>query len=276
MAEKAVQELERIYTIPLRKVASSPNNHQVDRAVRFVRDFLKRHMKTDEVWIDASVNEALWARGMYQAPRRIRVRARRFDDGVVEVSLPERESGESIRGDLKARQEAAQEPPEEKDEAKEDEEKSSTKDKTSTEPRPQGIPVIDVEGIGPTYAKKLNEQDVFTMSQLRTWDPAELAKKTGISETRIVSWQGMADLDRLATVGNQYAELLFRAGVNNLVELAEQEPETLVKKIDDYLATVETPPTQEPYDAERAKAWIEEAKKVTASGQKDESEAASE
>ena len=59
--------------------------------MREVKLFLAQHMKTEEdkVWIDNPVNEAIWSRGIQKPPTRIRVKAIRFDDGVVEVSLPE-------------------------------------------------------------------------------------------------------------------------------------------------------------------------------------------
>ena len=85
-------ELERVYTIPLRDAYfKAPLPKRAPRAVKEVKTFLARHMKTEaeKVWIDNPVNEALWARGIQKPPRRIRVKAIRFDDGVVEVSLPE-------------------------------------------------------------------------------------------------------------------------------------------------------------------------------------------
>ena len=85
-------ELERIYTIPLREAhLKAPRPKRANRAVKEIKKFLARHMKSEEekVWIDNPVNEAIWARGIQKPPRRIRVKAIRFDDGVVEVSLPE-------------------------------------------------------------------------------------------------------------------------------------------------------------------------------------------
>ncbi|MEM4155214.1 MAG: hypothetical protein QXQ38_00635 [Archaeoglobaceae archaeon] len=41
----------------------------------------------ENVKIDEKVNEYLWSRGAKWAPARIRVRAVKFDDGVVEVEL---------------------------------------------------------------------------------------------------------------------------------------------------------------------------------------------
>lgn len=102
----ADQELERIYTIPLRKVKAGSRNKAANRAVREVRTFLSKHMKSDDIWLDDGINETIWARGMYQVPSKIRVRAVKFVDGVVEVSLPEEEQSTSIRAQLKEERES--------------------------------------------------------------------------------------------------------------------------------------------------------------------------
>ncbi|MGQ0534745.1 MAG: 50S ribosomal protein L31e [Methanobacteriota archaeon] len=85
------EELERLYTVPLRVVKRVPRKTRAERAVKAVRQFVARHMKADpeKVWLDNPVNEVLWARGREKPPTRVRVRAIKFDDGVVEVSLPE-------------------------------------------------------------------------------------------------------------------------------------------------------------------------------------------
>ncbi len=48
-------------------------------------------MKTseDNIWIDPPVNKAIWNRGREKIPSKIRVRAIKFEDDLVEVSLPE-------------------------------------------------------------------------------------------------------------------------------------------------------------------------------------------
>jgi large subunit ribosomal protein L31e len=99
MAEK---EIERLYVVPLRGVKYSVSSRAAQRAVKEVRRFVAKHMKveTEKIWIDGSVNNALWARGKYKIPSRIRIRAVRFDDGVVEISLPEVEF-KSFREELK-------------------------------------------------------------------------------------------------------------------------------------------------------------------------------
>lgn len=86
----ADETLERVYTIPLRRTALRvPRRRRAMRSVKTVREFIARHMKTnlDQVWLDNPVNEAIWARGIEKPPGKLRVKAIRFEDGVVEVSL---------------------------------------------------------------------------------------------------------------------------------------------------------------------------------------------
>jgi large subunit ribosomal protein L31e len=46
-------------------------------------------MKPTEIIIDPSVNEAVWARGIKNPPRKIRVKMTKDGDGVVTVELAE-------------------------------------------------------------------------------------------------------------------------------------------------------------------------------------------
>lgn len=92
MAEKeSEKEIERIYIVPLRKAKIGRASLAAPRAVKQVRSYLTKHMKVDKenVWIDDSLNRELWSRGKYNIPSKMRVRAVKFEDGVVEVTLPE-------------------------------------------------------------------------------------------------------------------------------------------------------------------------------------------
>ena len=76
---------ERVYTIPFRKAWISPRGKRTPRVSRMLRDFAKRHMKTDNVQISNEVNEALWTRGIKKPPRRIQVRLAKDKEGKVIV-----------------------------------------------------------------------------------------------------------------------------------------------------------------------------------------------
>ncbi len=78
--------MERIYTIPLRDVKRVPRTKRSPRAMRYIREFIQKHMKTDDVIIDQDVNEKIWERGREKIPSRIKVKAVE-EDGTVEVTL---------------------------------------------------------------------------------------------------------------------------------------------------------------------------------------------
>lgn len=82
---------ERIYTVPLSHAWIAPTKKRVPRAVRILREFAKKNMKTDEVLISKEVNEKLWSRGIEGLPRKIRVKAVKDKDNVVTIYLVEGE-----------------------------------------------------------------------------------------------------------------------------------------------------------------------------------------
>jgi large subunit ribosomal protein L31e len=108
MAEKdSGKEIERIYVVPLRRAKIGRSSRAAPRAVKHVRGFLNRHMKVakEDIWIDDSINKELWSQGKYKIPNKIRVRAVKFEDGVVEVTLPEIGEKKSRREVLKEEKE---------------------------------------------------------------------------------------------------------------------------------------------------------------------------
>ncbi len=80
---------ERIYVIPLREAKRVPHQRRARMAAKLVREFLKKHMKSDEIKLDLKLNNKLWERGARHPPSKIRVRAVKQDDGSVEASLAE-------------------------------------------------------------------------------------------------------------------------------------------------------------------------------------------
>ncbi|MDI6819046.1 MAG: 50S ribosomal protein L31e [Methanothermobacter thermautotrophicus] len=81
--------MERIYVIPLRKAKNVPRTIRAPKAVKIVREFLMKHMKADTIKLDESINEKLWERGIQKIPPRIKVKAVKDEDGVVEATLEE-------------------------------------------------------------------------------------------------------------------------------------------------------------------------------------------
>jgi len=80
------EELERVHTINLGKVLLSQPQHRSVRALNMIREFARRHMKTQDVKIDEDLARQVWSRGARSPPRRIRVRMHRTDMGHILVS----------------------------------------------------------------------------------------------------------------------------------------------------------------------------------------------
>jgi large subunit ribosomal protein L31e len=80
---------ERIYVIPLGEVKKAPRHRRTMRAVKLVREFLRRHMKSEEIKLDQALNSKLWGRGAKHPLPRIRVRVVKQDDGSVQAFLAE-------------------------------------------------------------------------------------------------------------------------------------------------------------------------------------------
>lgn len=82
---------ERIYTVPLGRAWIRPRTKRAPRAIRLLKEFVKRHMKVDEESIRVlnEVNEKIWSRGIQRPPRRIRVRVTKDKEGIITVHLAE-------------------------------------------------------------------------------------------------------------------------------------------------------------------------------------------
>jgi len=72
---------ERIYTINLRKATlKAPRWEKSKKSVVVVRNFLKRHMKGDEVKVGKSITEIVWKSGNQNPPKSIRIHAVQTED----------------------------------------------------------------------------------------------------------------------------------------------------------------------------------------------------
>ena len=84
------EEIEREYVIPLRASRHQPSRRRrAGHALETVRRFVVRHMNgaPEDVWIDPRLNEHIWERGIQTIPSQVRVKAIRFEDGLIEVDL---------------------------------------------------------------------------------------------------------------------------------------------------------------------------------------------
>jgi large subunit ribosomal protein L31e len=88
---------EKVFTVPLRDAFEKPRTKRAKIAIKIVREFLKKHMKAEDVKIGKSINEIVWRRGIQKPPRKIRIHALREGDVVyaellgVNIKLPSAE-----------------------------------------------------------------------------------------------------------------------------------------------------------------------------------------
>ncbi len=81
--------MERIYVVPVRKVKKVPSTKRAQNAVRYLRSFIAKNMKSQKVKLNSALNERLWQRGIANIPERVKVKATKQEDGTVLVALAE-------------------------------------------------------------------------------------------------------------------------------------------------------------------------------------------
>ena len=125
--------------------------------------------------------------------------------------------------------------------------------------------IIDVEGIGPAYKKKLAKVDILTTDALLEAGATpkarkELAEKSGIGDALILEWVNLADLYRIKGVGSEYSDLLEEAGVDTVVELSKRVPKNLHEKmleVNTKKKLVRKLPSED-----QVADWVDQAKKL--------------
>lgn len=130
------QEAERVYTINLGKVWLSPNNQRAKRAINMIKEFSRRHMKTEQIKIDQELSQVVWQRGIRSPPRKIRVKMAKTDDGYVLVSPYEEDVKPKTEEKTKKEKSTdAKEQKEEQVEAKEKVDESKPKEEKDAKPK---------------------------------------------------------------------------------------------------------------------------------------------
>lgn len=80
---------EQTYTIPLRKeFQKAPKYKRAKKAVTAVREYVQKHMKTDDVLIGPKLNLKIWEHGIKNPPHHVKVTAVKDEkEDVVRVEL---------------------------------------------------------------------------------------------------------------------------------------------------------------------------------------------
>lgn len=78
--------MERIFIVPLRKARRGSSTRFSPKAIKYIRSFVGRHMKADDVIIGKNLNEFVWSRGVKNPPRRVEIRSTK-KQGIAYVEI---------------------------------------------------------------------------------------------------------------------------------------------------------------------------------------------
>lgn len=92
--------------------------------------------------------------------------------------------------------------------------------------------IIEIQGIGDVYAKKLNDQGVkytgdFLKFTAKRTDRLKFAEKTGISSKLLLTWANAIDLMNVKGIGPKQSNWLHAVGVDSIKELAQRRADNL-------------------------------------------------
>ena len=122
-----------------------------------------------------------------------------------------------------------------------------------------------VEGIGLVNAQKLQDAGIKTTEKLLDLGATargrqDIAEKTGISESQILGWVNRVDLFRVKGVGEEYSDLLEKAGVDTVPELRQRNASNLYQKL--VTINQEKKLVRQLPSERQVAAWIEHAKEL--------------
>ncbi len=80
--------LERTYNVPLRKeFQKAPKYKRAKKAGAALKEFLAKHMKSENIKIGRSLNMKVWEKGIKNPPHHVQVEVKKFEDGKVTAEL---------------------------------------------------------------------------------------------------------------------------------------------------------------------------------------------
>jgi large subunit ribosomal protein L31e len=131
--EEPKAEIEREYNVPLRKGwLKSPKYKRAKKAVKTLKEFLQRHMKSENVKIGKYANLDIWKRGIKNPPHHIKVKAVKDSEGIVRaeiVGAPEEKPKEVKKAKKKAEKTEGEKAEEKKEEGNKEEKPEAKEEK---------------------------------------------------------------------------------------------------------------------------------------------------
>ena len=118
--------MERLMVVPLRKARRGSSERFAPKAMKYLKAFVARHMKAEEVLVGSELNEFIWSKGARNPPRRVQVKSTKKEGkAYVEIASVSQEKWNVFIGGKK----------EEPKKKKKDKEKEPEKKKTTKKPK---------------------------------------------------------------------------------------------------------------------------------------------
>ncbi|MBT4334726.1 hypothetical protein HOD61_02820 [archaeon] len=98
--------LERLYVIPLRRGFLKAAKHKrSSKSIRLIKEFLKKHMKTENILIGKYLNEAVWKNGPKNPPSKVNIKVIKENDiaSAEIIGAPEEAPKEETKKKSKAK-----------------------------------------------------------------------------------------------------------------------------------------------------------------------------
>ncbi|MHB8632507.1 MAG: DUF4332 domain-containing protein [Thermoplasmatota archaeon] len=127
-----------------------------------------------------------------------------------------------------------------------------------------GIPVAELEGVGPRFAERLLALGIADSEQLIRADAKDLARRTKAHYRDVRKWQDMAELVHVDGIGPHVAAILVRCDVNSVAELAQSDVKALAARIEAHLATPANAVAAVAVGPKEVGRWVKSAQKVAA------------
>ena len=106
--------MERVYTVPLRKeFQKAPKYKYASKAMRALKQFLIKHMKSEDIKIGKYLNQSIWQNGPKNPPAKVKINVVKDKENVVTAELvdaPEEKKVEQIKEKVTKKEETKKVP----------------------------------------------------------------------------------------------------------------------------------------------------------------------
>jgi len=173
--EKPKTVLERTYNIPLRREwLKAPKWKRTKKAVKAAKEFLQRHMKSENVKLGRYLNEELWKKGIKNPPHHIKVDVKKDEEGNVFAELAgapkveekkEEKPKKPVKPEMKKEEIKEKKKEEKAEEAKEEKEKVVVEKEKPEEPKKEKV-IVEKKTKTKEKEPKKEEKEIKQVEEL--------------------------------------------------------------------------------------------------------------